>query len=466
MAIVKFIPARKAQSSGGLHGSMEYCKQEHKTWDEGTKRHLVTGVNCVADTAFREFMNTKRFYEKTGGRMYYHVVQSFSPEEELTAETAHEIALKLAEEFSGFEVLVCTHTDRDHLHSHLIINSVSVEDGRKYQSDKDNIQRIRMASDQLCMQYGLTVIKPKQKRTPGMTAAEYRSADKGESWKLRLAIAIDDAMEVARTRAHFMELMEMEGYQVHWDKDRKYITYTTPDGERCRDIRLHEAKYLKENMEREFRIRKQILHGFEETSETGYEYRSQGRTSLSGNGEELDWSAGSHGWNPGDADAVYGADADTGNTGGIGKDPGPAADDDADSPGRHEGSDDGIPYRYRNYGEQFRETGWESERGIFQDTHQRRSTYAQMEQEADLDFCDSFGGVGSAGTGAAALVGSLSRLKGTSDDPEERKRELEAKRSAENLGMAIGLAIAAAEALREKKQAEQEERNQEHQLMQ
>lgn len=466
MAIVKFIPARKAQSSGGLHGSMEYCQQEHKTWDEATKRHLVTGVNCVADIAYREFMNTKRFYEKTGGRMYYHVVQSFSPEEELTAETAHEIALKLAEEFSGFEVLVCTHTDRDHLHSHLIINSVSAEDGRKYHSDKDNIQRIRMASDQLCMQYGLSVIKPKQKRTPGMSAAEYRSADKGESWKLRLAIAIDDAMEVARTRAHFIELMEMEGYLVRWEKDRKYITYTTPEGERCRDIRLHEAKYLKENMEREFRIRKQILWRFETTDKAKYGGGIQGRTSLSGDREELEQPAQIPGWNPGDADAVYDADANTGSPGGIGKDPGPATDNDAGSPGRYEGSDDGIPYRHRGHGEQFGETGWESERGVFQDALQRRSAYAQMEQETDLDFRDSFGGSGFAGTGAAALVGSLSRLKGASDDPEERKREMEAKRNAENLGMAMGLAIAAAEALREKKQAEQEERNQEHQLMQ
>ena len=464
MAIVKFIPARRSQSSGGLHGSMEYCKQEYKTWDEGTNRHLVTGVNCVADTAFREFMNTKRFYEKTGGRMYYHVVQSFSPEEELTAETAHEIALKLAEEFSGFEVLVCTHTDRDHLHSHLIINSVSAEDGRKYHSDKDNIQRIRMASDQLCMQYGLSVIKPKQKRTPGMSAAEYRSADKGESWKLRLAIDIDDAMEVARSRAHFMELMEMEGYLVRWEKDRKYITYTTPEGERCRDIRLHEAKYLKENMEREFRIRKQILWGFETTDEAKYGGGIQGRTCLSGNGEELEWTAGSPGWNPGDADEIYDADADTGSPGGIGKDTGPATDNDAGLPGRYEGPDDGIPYRYRDHGEQFGETGWESERGVFQDALQRRSAYAQMEQEADLDYRDSFSGIGSAGTGAAALVGGISRLKGLSDDPEERKREMEAKRSAENLGMAMGIAIAAAEALREKK-TEIEERNQEHQLM-
>ena len=290
MAVVKFIPARKSQSGGGLHGSMEYCKQEHKTWDEATRRHLVAGVNCVADTAFREFMNTKRLYDKTEGRMYYHVIQSFSPEAELTAETAHEIALKLAEEFAGFEVLVCTHTDRDHLHSHLIINSVSAEDGRKYHSDKDNIQRIRMASDQLCMQYGLRVIKPKQKRTPGMSAAEYRSADKGQSWKLRLAIAIDDAMAVARSRVQFIELMEMEGYQVRWEDDRKYITYTTPEGDRCRDVRLHEAKYLKENMELEFRIRKQILRGSEEPGEAEHGRRIQSRTRLSGDGEKLEQS--------------------------------------------------------------------------------------------------------------------------------------------------------------------------------
>ena len=465
MAIVKFIPARKPQSSGGLYGSMEYCKREQKTWDEATMRHLVTGINCVAITAYREFMDTKRFYEKTGGRMYYHVVQSFSPEEELTAETAHEIALKLAEQFSGFEVLVCTHTDRDHLHSHLIINSVSAEDGRKYHSDKDNIQRIRMASDELCMQYGLSVVKPKQKRTPGMSAAEYRSADKGESWKLRLAIAIDDAMILARSRAHFIELMEMEGYLVRWEDDRKYITYTTPEGKRCRDIRLHEEKYLKENMDLEFRIRNQILSGFEKASQAGYQCRSQSGTCLFGYREELGQRTAFHGWNSGNAVAVFGSDADSGNQGGFGKDPGPAADHDAGSSGGYEGSDGRVPHLHRDHGEQFGETGWESERGVFQSNLQGRSLYAQVEQEADLDFSDSFGGIGSVGTGTADLVGSLSRLKGTSEDPEERKREMDAKRSADNLGVAIGLALAAAEAMREK-QVKQEEWKHNQQLMQ
>ena len=465
MAIVKFIPARKPQSTGGLYGSMEYCKQAHKTWDDVTRRHLVTGINCVASTAYREFMNTKRFYEKTGGRMYYHVVQSFSPEEELTAETAHEIALKLAEQFTGFEVLVCTHTDRDHLHSHLIINSVSAEDGRKYHSDKDNIQRIRMASDQLCMQYGLSIVKPKKKRTPGMSAAEYRSADKGESWKLRLAIAIDDAMIVARSRAHFIELMEMEGYRVRWEKDRKYITYTTPEGKQCRDIRLHEAKYLKENMELEFRIRKQILYGPEETGEAGYVYRWESGTLVPGNGEELERTAERPGRNSRNAGSVFGADADPGNPAGIGTDAGSAADDGAVPPGRHEGSDDGVPHLHRNYGDEFGETGWESERRVFEEALRREDQHEQVEQEDALDFGNPFGDVSSVGAGAAALVGSLSRLKGTSEDPEERKRELEAKRSADNLGVALGLAIAAVEALREK-QAETEEHNREHQMMQ
>ena len=444
---------------------MEYCKREQKTWDDVTQRHLVTGVNCVAGTAYREFMNTKRFYEKTGGRMYYHVVQSFAPEEQLTAETAHKIALELAEQFSGFEVLVCTHTDRNHLHSHLIINSVSGEDGRKYHSDKDNIQRIRMASDELCMQYGLSVIKPKQKRTPGMSAAEYRSADRGESWKLRLAIAIDDAMAVARTRVQFLELMEMEGYRVRWEKDRKYITYTTPEGKQCRDIRLHEAKYLKESMEIEFRIRKQILLGPEETGEREYEHRSQSGTRISGNREELERTADRSEWNSRYAVAVFGSDADSGNPAGIGTDAGSAADADAVPPGRHEGSDDGVPHIHRDYGEQFGETGWESEREIFQCALQRGSTYGKMEQEADLDFRDSFSSPGAVGAGALDLVGSLSRLKGTSNDPEERKREMDAKRSADNLGIAIGLAIAAAKTLREK-QAETEEHNREHQMMQ
>lgn len=285
MATVKFIPAVKNQTAKGLNGTLRYCCRRDKT--EYGDRFLVSGVNCVAGCAYQEFLNTKRLYNKTDGRMFYHLIQSFHPEENLTPQTAHEIALQLAEQFDGFEVVVATHTDRDHIHSHLIINSVSADTGKKYHSDKDNIQHLRDVSDDLCRAYGLSVLKPKPKKTSTMSSREYRAADKGQSWKLRLAIAIDDAMELAFSREHFISLMEAEGYQVRWTADRKYITYTTPGGDRCRDHKLHEEKYRKENMEYEFRIRAEITAGIEEPGTAGSAGSRKNRFASDGYGTQL-----------------------------------------------------------------------------------------------------------------------------------------------------------------------------------
>ena len=209
-------------------------------------RKLVTGINCVAQSAFNEMVNTKLQYRKTGGRQYYHIMQSFHPDEPITPETAHEIALRFAEEnFPGYEVLVATHVDRHHIHSHFVVNSVNAETGLKFHSDNHEIQRLRDASDKLCLEYGFSVAVPKSKKVKGMSTAEYHVAEKGQSWKLDLAIAIDEAMRYAVSKEHFIELMEMEGYKVKWKDTHKYITYTCPNGKPCRDIRLHEEKYLK-----------------------------------------------------------------------------------------------------------------------------------------------------------------------------------------------------------------------------
>ena len=214
----------------------------------------------MAQSAFNEMVNTKLQYRKTGGRQYYHIMQSFHPDEPITPETAHEIALRFAEEnFPGYEVLVATHVDRHHIHSHFVVNSVNAETGLKFHSDNHEIQRLRDASDKLCLEYGFSVAVPKSKKVKGMSTAEYHVAEKGQSWKLDLAIAIDEAMRYAVSKEHFIELMEMEGYKVKWKDTHKYITYTCPNGKPCRDIRLHEEKYLKENMEDEFRIRKEII---------------------------------------------------------------------------------------------------------------------------------------------------------------------------------------------------------------
>ena len=165
------------QSRQGLASILAYCKQDKKTLYDGRK--LVSGVNCVAESAFNEMMNTKIQYRKTDGRMYYHLFQSFHPDEPITPETAHEIALKFAQEqFKGYEVLVATHIDREHIHSHFILNSVSAETGLKYHPDKNEIQRLRDYSDNLCRKYGLSVVIPKQPKVKQMSAREYRSADK------------------------------------------------------------------------------------------------------------------------------------------------------------------------------------------------------------------------------------------------------------------------------------------------
>lgn len=136
--------------------------------------------------------------------------------------------------------------------------------------------------------YGLSVVIPKQPKVKQMSAREYRSADKGQSWKLQLAIAVDEAMKYATSKEHFISLMENEGYEVKWTAERKSITYTTPNGMKCRDNKLHEEKYLKENMENEFRIREEITTGIKGTSQKANANRLKSRTLRSGYGAELE----------------------------------------------------------------------------------------------------------------------------------------------------------------------------------
>jgi len=264
IAVVTIIARKKTQTRQGLWGLLHYCMQDRKTMYNDRK--LVTGINCVAQSTFNEMVNTKMQYRKPGGRQYYHIMQSFHPDESITPETAHEIALRFAEEnFPGYEILVATHVDRSHIHSHFVVNSVNAETGLKFHSDNHEIQRLRETSDKLCIEYGLSVVVPKSKKVKGMSTAEYHVAEKGQSWKLDLAMAIDEAMRYAVSKEHFIKLMEMEGYEVKWKDTHKYITYTCPNGKPCRDIRLHEEKYLKENMEDEFRIRKKIIARVEGT---------------------------------------------------------------------------------------------------------------------------------------------------------------------------------------------------------
>ena len=254
---------------GALGGVTRYVSQKEKTLWEG--QQLVTGWNCTAQSALSEMQLTKERFRKTDGRQYYHFVQSFSETDGLTPQEAHAIGLELAQrEFPDFEVLVATHIDTDHLHSHLIVNSVSFQNGKKLHQSAADLQAHRLASDEICLAHGLEILPPPQKQVKQkrMGSREYRSAAKGESWKVRLIDTIDQCMKYAETKDEFISLMESEGYQVRWTDSRKNITYTTPNGMKCRDDRLHETKYTKEVMEHEFRIRAEIISGGIETAES------------------------------------------------------------------------------------------------------------------------------------------------------------------------------------------------------
>ena len=253
---------------GALGGVLRYTQQDEKTLWEG--RRLVSGWNCITQSALSEMQLTKERYRKIDGRQYYHFVQSFAETDDLTPQEAHAIALELVQrEFPNFEVLVATHIDTDHLHSHLVVNSVSFQDGRKLHQSAADLQTHRMANDEICAAHGLEILPPPQKQVKQkrMSTREYRSAAKGESWKFRLMNTIDQCMRYASTKEEFLTLMESEGYQVRWTDGRKNITYTTPTGMKCRDDRLHDTKYTKEVMEDEFRIRAEIVRGRTETVE-------------------------------------------------------------------------------------------------------------------------------------------------------------------------------------------------------
>ena len=271
MATINLLNNGSHKSCDDMKKVLAYVMKEAKTLHDGKK--LVTGINCLADTAYINMMLTKSYHKKTDGRMYYHLVQSFSPDEKITPELAHKVAVEFAEkQFHGYEIVVGTHVDRDHIHSHIVFNSVGFVDGRKYHSDKNDIQRWRDSSDEVCRKYNLSVANSipntgmKQPR-----AREFRAIEKQNSWKMQLVVMIEEGMRRAKNRADFIRFMEEHGYKVNWTDMRKNITYTTPDGKKCRDNKLHEKKFLKEMMTNEFRIRESLCRGQGRSEE---EYRS------------------------------------------------------------------------------------------------------------------------------------------------------------------------------------------------
>lgn len=173
------------QSASSMRGVIDYVKQEKKTrWGDAW---LVTGSDCVPQSAFIEMQMTKERFHKTGGTQFYHFVQSFSAEDDITPQEVNAIGLEFAQrQFPDFEVVVATHVDTGHLHNHMVVNSVSYKDGHKLHQSYSDLLMHRKVNDQICLAHSLLVLdecnprKKKKRMKPG----EYQACLRGDSWKL------------------------------------------------------------------------------------------------------------------------------------------------------------------------------------------------------------------------------------------------------------------------------------------
>ena len=460
MAIVHFVNYKKGtQSRTAMRGVMLYVRQEKKTaWEGGP---LISGINCQPQSVYDDFINTKLLYHKDGGVMFYHMVQSFPKGEAVDPRQAHEAARRLAEYFDGCEVLVCTHVDREHIHSHCVINSVNFNTGKKLHMAKEQLQELMRRNDAICQEMGLPAFDTPTQQARGMSGAEYHTALKGQSWKLRLMNTIDECMKYAADKDAFVSLMASEGYAVRWESGRKYITYTTPDGMRCRDNKLHEEKYCKEAMEHEFRIRAKLVK------------RKLRRTEEIDGGIEADESAelrAVSATDPTHCDPVRSAAGDEQadqagrrNKLGAGGNSKNTARTEAvhrsDTGAEHTGRDTEIADR----DEQTAGTGWESEREIFLQVDRlapglQPAGGPQMDHAGADPWHGGAGGVVWRGGDprpvplipAVAGLAAAGALLDEGEDAEEKRRRMEAKIAAENFGAAIGFAAGAALAVKEK----------------
>ena len=459
MAIVHFVNYKRGtQSRAAMRGVMLYVMQEKKTAWEGEP--LVSGINCQPQSVYDDFLNTKLLYHKDGGVMFYHMVQSFPKGKAVDPRQAHEAARRLAEYFDGCEVLICTHVDREHIHSHCVINSVNFETGKKLHMAKEQLQELMRRNDAICQEMGLPVFDAPTQQARGMSGAEYHTALRGQSWKLRLMNTIDKCMKYAADRDAFVSLMASEDYQVRWESSRKYITYTTPEGMRCRDNKLHEEKYCKEAMEREFRIRaefaKRKFHRAEET-DGGIEADESAEL------RAAVCAAANSAADPAHCDPVQSAAGDE-QAGGAGRRNKLGAGGNSEGPAGAENArrpDAGAEVAHGD--EQTAGTGWEPEREVFLQMDRLAPGFQPAGgHQVDHTGADPWhgGAVRVVWRGgdpqlvplipAVAGLTAVGTLLDEDEDAEEKRRRIEAKIEAENLGAVIGFAAGTAMAVKEK----------------
>ena len=288
MAVIKAVSSR-----AGIKTILNYVMKEEKT-----EKKLLSCLNCTPDMVQEQMEFTKSLWGKNGGRTYKHFVQSFAPEENIDPVQAHQIACQLAAsrpEWQDFEVLIATHEDKKHIHTHFVVNSVSCVDGHKIQQSKAELQAMKDYSDQLCAKYGLHITEKgktfdgqEREETAAFSKDTYQlliKAEQGEvkSYVQDIALAILKCREQATSRADFVQHMNEQGYGVDWQDSHKYITFIdlnrqTKGEKQCKIRNNKLEKYYNMNFGKEA-----LEHEFASNARTAETPREQfNRTASSG----------------------------------------------------------------------------------------------------------------------------------------------------------------------------------------
>ena len=267
MAVNKTINKR-TNTHGAMRNCIEYVLRPDKTSElltyvTGPYRHDEINYDLV----YRTFLEEKKMWDKDTGRMYAHNIISWHKDEQITPEQAFEFGKEFAGKwFSGFQTLVAVHKDKDHIHCHLVTNSVSYEDGRKLHNTRKDLERMKQLTNQMCRERGLTVAE-KGKHFDGSQIEKGEviawSKDKynlfrqqvKDSFVADCAMAVLKALENCISKEKFIEKMKQFGWNVNWTEKRKHITFQNQDGKKVRDSNLSKTFHLdisKEDLENEF----------------------------------------------------------------------------------------------------------------------------------------------------------------------------------------------------------------------
>ena len=240
---VKYVMNKEKTTAVSLQDALDYAANRDKT----EQSFFESSYACTLETAFADMRQTKERWHKSGGVQGYHLVQSFAAGE-VTPELAHQIAKELADRVLGgrYEYVIGTHLNTGHIHSHIVWNSVSCVDGKKYRSNyKSYVTEIRAVSDELCRKYKLSVIDTENSHHVAKPYAEWMAEKNDQpTWRTAIRQDVDEAIQQSLTWRQFLSAMERKGYEVHMG--RKYPVLRPPGKERFVRFKTLGKRYTSE----------------------------------------------------------------------------------------------------------------------------------------------------------------------------------------------------------------------------